>query len=142
MAESDVDVIRSGYEAFNRGDLDAFFETVDPDIEWTPGALLLEGTIHGSDEMRRMFESFMEAFEEIRFAPVLIEEGVEDGQVVGVVDTTTRGKGSGAEVTVRVAHLLRLRDGKVVWGRVYPKASEGLSAAGLDPSLAGSLRTT
>ena len=141
MAESDVAVLRAGYEAFNRGDLDAFFETVDPDIEWIPGAQLM-GTVHGAKEMRRMFENFTDAFDQIHLTPIRIEQGVEEGQVVAVVDTTTRGKGSGAQVTVRVAHLVRVRDGKVVWGKVYPKAGEGLSAAGLDPSLAQPLQAT
>lgn len=61
-------------------------------------------------------------------------DGAQEGEVVAVLDNTTRGKGSGAELTVRVAHLLRVRDGKIVRGKVYPKAEEGLEAAGLDPS--------
>ncbi len=36
MREEDVEAVRRGYEAWNRGDFDAVLELVDPDIEWRP----------------------------------------------------------------------------------------------------------
>ena len=37
-AREDVEAVRRGYEAWNRGDVDAVLELVDPDIEWRTGA--------------------------------------------------------------------------------------------------------
>ena len=38
MSQENVDIIRRGYEAFNRGDLEAILATLDPRIEWWPAA--------------------------------------------------------------------------------------------------------
>lgn len=129
---ADVETVRAAYEAWNRGD-GSFFEYLDPDVEWIPAAQFVEGPVHGLDGVRRLADTFTEAFEKILWKPVRIAEGVEEGQVVAVLDSESRGKGSGAEVKVRVAHVLRVREGKVVWGKVYSDASEGLRAAGLEP---------
>ena len=131
---ADADTVRAAYEAFNRGDHDSFFEYMDADIEWIPAAQFLEGPVHGREGVRELLETFTDAFEEIRWTPVQVLDGAEEGEVVAVLDTQTRGKGSGAEVTVRVAHVVRVRDGKVVWGKVYPNAAEGLRAAGIEPT--------
>ena len=37
MREEDLEALRRGYEAWNRGDLGAVLALVDPDIEWRPG---------------------------------------------------------------------------------------------------------
>ena len=130
---SDVETVRAAYEAWDRGD-DSFFDYFDPDVEWIPAAQFVEGPVHGIDGIRRLLQTFKEAFEEIRWIPVRVVESAEAGQVVVVIDTESRGRGSWAEIKVRVAHLVRVRDGKVVWGKVYPNADEGLRAAGIEPS--------
>ena len=134
VSAEDVELVRSAYEAWNAGDRDAFFQNLDPDVEWIPAAQFVEGKVQGIDNLRQLIDSFTEAFEEIQWKPVRVEQGTEEGLVVAVLDTVTKGRGSGAELSVRVAHLLRMRDGKVVWGKVYPSAEAGLEAAGLDPA--------
>jgi ketosteroid isomerase-like protein len=38
MTEDNLDVIRQGYEAFGRGDINALLESFDEQIQWiTPG---------------------------------------------------------------------------------------------------------
>ena len=128
----DVEIVRAAYEAFNRGD-ESFLEYLDPEVEFIPAAQFVEGPVHGIDELRHLLDTFNEAFDEIQWVPVRIEEGRKEGEVVVVLDVHTRGRGSGAEVTVRVAHHVQVRDGKLIWGKVYPKAEEGLQAAGLKP---------
>ena len=34
MSEENVNLLRQGYEAFNRGDIDSVMGIMDPDIEW------------------------------------------------------------------------------------------------------------
>jgi len=133
MPGAEVETAHAAYEAFSRGD-GSFFEFLDAEVEWHPAAHFIEGPVHGHDELRRLLDSFRQAFEELRWEPLRIEQGTEAGEVVAVVDVVTKGRGSGAEGRVRVAHLLRFRDGKLIWGKVYPNAAEGLTAAGVDPS--------
>ena len=48
MASENVELIRRGYESFNRGDLDDVFARVDPEIEWiTPQRTPFAGTYRG-----------------------------------------------------------------------------------------------
>jgi ketosteroid isomerase-like protein len=129
----DIETIRAAYDAFNRGD-GSIFEYFDPDVEWVPAPQFIENApVRGIEGMRRLLETYTEPFEEVHWIPVRIEKGAEEGLFVAVIDAEVRGAGSGAEVGTRVAHLIRMRDGKLVWGRVYPNPSEGLRAAGVDP---------
>jgi ketosteroid isomerase-like protein len=130
---TDVETVRAAYEAWNRAD-GSFLEYLDPEVEWIPAAQFLEGPVKGIDALKRLLDTFTDAFEEVRWTPVRILEGAQAGEVVAILDTESRGKESGAEVKVRVAHLLRVRGGKVVWGKIYPNADEGLRAAGIEPS--------
>ena len=132
VSQPDVELVRAAYESFNRGD-DSFFEYLDPEVEWIPAAQFVQGPVHGVGELRQLLETFREAFEEIRWEPQRVLPAAEPGEVLVLIETVTRGRGSGAEIRVRVAHLVRVRNGKVAWGKVYPDADEGMRAAGLDP---------
>ena len=133
MSAADVETTRAAYASFNRGD-GSFFELLDEKVEVIPAAQFVGGPARGHDEVRRLMESFTQAFEEIRWEPVRIVESSKPGDVVAQVDVHTRGRGSGAEVTVRVAHITSVRDGKVTRLEVFPKAEDGLRAAGVEPA--------
>ena len=133
MSDSDVELVSAAYAAFNRGG-ESFLEYLDPEVEWIPAAQFVQGPVHGIDELRGLLDTFRDAFEEIRWEPQRVVEASEPGEVLVLIETVTRGRGSGAEIRVRVAHLVRVRNGKVVWGKVYPDAEEGLRAAGIDPA--------
>ena len=134
MSAEEVESVRRVYETFNDRREDVVAECLDPDVEVIPAAQFVGGPARGHDEVRRMIDTFTEAFEQIRWDPVRIVESSEPGDVVALVDIYTRGRGSGAEVTVRVAHITSLRDGKVTRLHVFPKAEDGWKAAGLDPA--------
>jgi ketosteroid isomerase-like protein len=60
MAEpaTNVDVARSLYEAFGRGDVDALVALLDPQVEWElvgPGEIPYFGAYRGPQEVRRFF---------------------------------------------------------------------------------------
>ena len=133
MIAADVELVTTAYEAFNSGG-DSFLQYIDPEVEWIPAAQFVEGPVHGIDELRALLDTFREAFEEIRWEPQRVVEASEPGEVLVLIETITRGRGSGVEIRVRVAHLVRVRNGKIVWGKVYPDADAGLEAAGLDPA--------
>jgi ketosteroid isomerase-like protein len=131
VSDADVELVSAAYAAFNRGG-ESFLEYLDPEVEWIPAAQFVQGPVKGIDELRRLLDTFREAFEEIRWEPQRVLRASEPGEVLVLIETVTRGRGSGAEIRVSVAHLVRVRDGRLVWGKVYPDADEGLRAAGLD----------
>jgi ketosteroid isomerase-like protein len=99
MREEDVEAVRRGYEAWNRGDVDAVLELVHPDIEWRPGADAPEaGEYRGRDGFRGFLESWLESFEDLRIVP---EELLVKGDcLVTMVRQRGRGRGSGIEIDV------------------------------------------
>ena len=99
MREEDVEAVRRGYEAWNRGDVGAVLELVHPDIEWRPGADAPEaGENRGRDGFRGFLESWLESFEDLSIVP---EELVVEGDcVVAMVRQRGRGRGSGVEIDV------------------------------------------
>jgi ketosteroid isomerase-like protein len=113
VSERNVELARTGLEAFNRGELEGFFELLDPDVEaYVPPDLPNEGTYRGRDGFRRMMEQWGEAWEEFRAEP---EEIVAKGdRVVALIRQRGRGRGSGVEVEFGVAYIFEVRDGKVV----------------------------
>ena len=83
MADADLEALRRGYEAWNRGDLSAVLALVDPDIEWRPGEDAPEsGERPGRDGFQEFIESWTESFDGLRIEPV---EFVEIGDDVVTV---------------------------------------------------------
>jgi ketosteroid isomerase-like protein len=68
MSHQNVETIRRGYDAFNRGDLDAVVELMGPDFEWLPPQRsLTAGTYQGPDAVRREIATWTEPFEDFRW---------------------------------------------------------------------------
>ena len=126
MRAEDVEAVRRGYEAWNRGDLGAVLELVHPDIEWRPGTDAPEaGENRGRDGFRGFIESWLESFEELSIVP---EELVVEGDcVVAMVRQRGRGRGSGVQVDVLTAHVWRIRDGRAVGWYAYRNRADALA---------------
>jgi ketosteroid isomerase-like protein len=131
VSKEDLETVRDAYAAFNRGG-DSFFDYFDPQVEWIPPQEFLGGPVKGIAAFKDLLASLTDSFEQVEWRPVQLFETGRDGEVFALLDNYTRGKGSGAEVTVRVAHLLRLRDGKLVWGRSFSDVEEGMRVAGIE----------
>jgi uncharacterized protein len=130
MPRRGVDIVRRGYEAFNRGDLDAVVELMGPDFEWLPPqGSLTAGTYQGPDAVRREIVSWTEPFEDFRWE---VEEIVEAGDHILVGGRMSgRGKTSGVEVGVDEYHVWTVRDGRPVRMQIYHDREEAVQAAGL-----------
>jgi ketosteroid isomerase-like protein len=132
MASGAAELVRPAYEAWNEGDMGRFFDALAPDVEWWPSEQSPEpGPFRGHEELSRFMRSYYDSFEEIRFELEDVLQGREPDQVLVLLTLHTRGKGSGVEVDVRVGHLLTVRDGRIVRGRVYTNPDEAREAAGL-----------
>jgi ketosteroid isomerase-like protein len=93
-------LLREGIAAYNRGDTEAVLAALDPEIEvYAPPEVVNAGTFHGHEGYLTWVESWIEAWEEFRIEPVEIEQFGDD--FVVHMDARGRGKGSGAEVSLR-----------------------------------------
>jgi ketosteroid isomerase-like protein len=131
-SKQDVDSLRQGYEAGNRGDIDAVVGVMDPEIEWWGHPQLPEpGPLHGREEVRRWLEETRDALSDLE---VVVQEMIDTGdQIVAIVRLSGRGKGSGAPVAGGPdAHVWTMRNGKAVKFRWYQGTAEAFKTLGLE----------
>jgi ketosteroid isomerase-like protein len=130
MSRENVEIVRLGYEAFNRGDVDRILDMCDPDVEWEDIPSLDIPAAVGKDAVRAYFEAVMAAWERVRREP---EEVIDLGgeRVLVLCHVTARGRGSGIEVDGRIGDLLTFRDGRVVCWTSYASWARARKAAGL-----------
>jgi uncharacterized protein len=124
-----TDVVRQGYDAFNRGDVEAALEVLHPEVEWHtyivpgPGG----GVYHGHDGVRELWAEARRIFGDFRNVP---EEIFDVGDaVIAHVSVEGVGARSGAAVQARIAHLYTFRDGKILTVRSFSDHEEALRAA-------------
>jgi uncharacterized protein len=131
MSQKNVELVKQGYEALDRGDFAAALEGFDPNVEWWDrGDSLSTTVIRGHDGMRRAWAEIAESFADWRMEP---KEFIDAGDYVVVpLDHVLRGRASGASVEGHEVHVHRLRDGKVIELREYNEKDEALKAVGLE----------
>lgn len=115
MSEDNLDVVRRGYDAFGRGDINALLDLFDEQIRWvTPGPpeLATSGRRTGRQEVAAFFGSVNEVFDIQRFEP---KEFIAQGdRVVVFGDETSRVRATGKTLELDWVHTFTLRNGKVV----------------------------
>jgi ketosteroid isomerase-like protein len=132
MSRENVESLRQAYEAFSSGDIGRILAFAHPEFEAVvPPELSAEpDTYRGHDGIRRYFQSFEDAMDDIRFQPEQFWDGGE--LVVALVRLTAKGRQTAISVEQRIAQVWTVLDGKAVSLRTYPSLSEALSAAGLE----------
>jgi ketosteroid isomerase-like protein len=130
MARSNVEAAERIYAARLRGDLDSLLSELDPGVEWRPHLTALGGgPVHGHAGVRKYLVSLDEEWDDFRQE---VERVFDAGDhVVVFLDTHGRGRASGVELHMQVAHVLRFKDGKCVENTTYLDREEALSEAGL-----------
>lgn len=110
MRESDVQAVRASYEALNSGDIEATLAVTAPDVEWHESSALPDADVYrGRKALRAFLEEFLQSWE--RFHQEVEDVVVEGDRAALMIHLTARGRGSGAEVDARYAHVWTLRDG-------------------------------
>jgi uncharacterized protein len=130
MSQENVEVVERLAPAFNRRDLSAFFELLDPDVEWVPLLAVLEGRVYrGHEEVRKWIEDLAADWE---FFEVYYDELHDLGdQVLALGGWRGRGRASGVELGDRPATwLLDLQGGKVTRLQTFTDRAEALEAVG------------
>ena len=122
------EVVRSFYEAGNRGDFDACFELVADDIVWTNiGNTRLSGTFTGKAEL--MEKLLGPLFGQLQAGIATeIHELIAEGDTVVALTSGTATTQDGHPYNNTYCQVIRLRDGEFVEVREY-----------LDTALAGSV---
>ena len=133
MSEANLGVIHAAAAAFARDGVDGWLEyfTDDVDYQAAEGAIDDRGPIHGKDALRAYAEDWTEMFSEVRFEPVEVIDAGDD-TVIAVMRVSGRPKGTSAEaLTLSVASVSTIRDGKIARSREYWTREEALDAAGI-----------
>jgi ketosteroid isomerase-like protein len=126
VSQSNVELARSAFRAFERRDMKAIEELCTPDVEFDWSRRLLDPTTtRGYDGVREFFEEVGEIFDEIVFDE---EEILELGDDVLVVSTGRfRGRTSGVDVTAHGAIVWTIRDGRLARFRFYQTKQDALA---------------
>jgi ketosteroid isomerase-like protein len=105
-----VMIVRSAYEAVERGDVDAFAAVLDDDIVWHESMPGFEGTYHGRDDvlalLGRVFEETGMELHEVSIDHVL----ADDTHATILLETTVTVRGR--RRMSRYVDVYRVRDGK------------------------------
>jgi uncharacterized protein len=133
MTQENVEILRRGYEAWNRRDFDQVLELLDPEIEWTfaggaqfPGT---DATYHGHEGVSSFWETFIEPWERINIEPEEIRSTGD--QAVAFVRFQATGRGSGVELDVPFVHLFTFRGSKAIRFQAFADRNAAFEAAGL-----------
>ena len=126
MSQENVERIKAGFDAHNRGDLDALVDVYDPDAVFET---LLLGTHHGNQAIRLIYEENQKTLDGYDVVPVeLIEAG---DKVVAVAQAVGSGPSSGIAVDEPFAFVFTFKDDLVVREQAFRNKAEALEAAGL-----------
>lgn len=130
MSRENVEVIRAGYDAFARGDIDGVLRLLDADVEWAPAIAPILGveSLQGSAAVRSFLsQDLFEGFDEFRSEPLSFED-LGDSVLVET-RYVGRGEASGLEIDQVFATLFGFGRGKVVSMRDYETRAEAFAAA-------------
>jgi ketosteroid isomerase-like protein len=134
MSHETIALINRGLEAYNRRDVDALLEYLDPEIEWYPVLpRMLGGTAtvyRGHAGMRQFFKDVDDSLANVHVEYSEIRD-LGDDRAVAIGWIRSRGRASGVETESPVAAVYDLRDGKALRIRTYLDPKEALEAAGL-----------
>jgi uncharacterized protein len=129
VSESNVEIVKQGYEALAGGGFEDWLPFFDPDFEMvTPAALASEpGTYRGHDGVRRWWQEFYEAMEDVWLEP---HDFHEVGELVVVPFTIhARGRSTGLMTEQRAVQIWHLRDGRAIRLELFGELGEALAAA-------------
>jgi ketosteroid isomerase-like protein len=131
MPQELLDRVRELFAAFNAGDIDSVVAaaTDDAEIVVPPEASAEPDVYRGQDGLRRYWESFNYAMEDIRFEAEAFWESGED--LVVATCTTARGRQTGIAVEQHITAVWSFRDGKVRRILVFASRERALASVGL-----------
>ena len=131
--ERNINALRGAYAAFNRGDIDAAVQFLDPQIEWSepvefPGG----GTYHGRDGAKQYLTQSRAAWAEVVSEPVQFIPA--DNRIVVFVHARVRPRDGSQWQEVDLADVYTFREGKAIAMRAFADRHEAVRWAGVENS--------
>lgn len=128
---TDGEIAARGFaDAVTRGDCEAAVALCHPAVE-LDSVLGISGRAYvGHDGIRQYFKDVASAWTEWTVEVELVTEG-HDGRVAIVMTMHARGKGSGAALAERTAHIWTLKDGRLQHNEPYREPEQALRDLGL-----------
>jgi ketosteroid isomerase-like protein len=126
--QDQIGIVSRGYDALNRGDIEAVIELVHPEFAWSDPPDVVGGRGGaGPGEFGLYLGSFFEAWDDFYCEP-------EEFRVIGdslmvVVREGGRGKLSGAQVEHRLIHVWRFREGLALSLDAFVDPDEAVESA-------------
>ena len=131
MSQENVKIVRSGYEAFNQGDREAWLASLDPGVELVFPFMDLDGhgPAYGHAGAEQTWDTWRATFTNASFEVVAIRDL---GDTV-LVALRVHGLGAGSEVPIeqRSWQVVSLRDGRIIRVEAFLREAEALEAAEL-----------
>jgi ketosteroid isomerase-like protein len=130
MDSEGEDAARRFADAITRGDRELALAVCHPEIELNSMLGISGRAYHGHEGIHEYFEDVASAWEHWT---VEVERVVEaaDGRVVIVMTMHARGRGSGATLAGRTAHIWTVRDGRLLRNELYRDPEQALRDVGL-----------
>ena len=130
MSQQNVEIVRALYQRWSKGDFEAVFARMHPEIEWLgPPDVSDSGPERGHEGVRRSLATWIGAWDDYRFE---LRELVDCGdEVLAEGWQTGRGRASGVEVSEEIFSVWTLRAGQVIRQRMFRERAQAREAAGL-----------
>ena len=133
MSQENVEAFKRATDAFNRGDVEALLEVIDPEVEWHDVfAQMLGGeamVYRGHEGVRELWGDLSGAFAELH---VEYSEFRDLGdRIVAIGHLRVRGSESGAAIESPFGAITQWKTGKMTRLRAYLDPEEAVEAAGL-----------
>jgi ketosteroid isomerase-like protein len=135
MSRENVELVRRGFDAFNRRgrDSQASEALLAPDVSWEVeiGVSDFDGVYHGRAAVRRFWQTLTAELDDMR---IEVEELVDCGErVFCVTHAVGRGRHSGAVAAGGTVYpVFTVRDGLIVRYQLFAERRKALEAAGLE----------
>ena len=132
MSSANVDLVRSSFEAFGRGDFERAFEAYDPAVEWqTADDEPDSRTYTGIPELRGFVAHLADPWTDRFGDAVAFDDFIDCGDwVVAPWTARLHGHGSGIEIDVSETYAVRVTDGRIVQVVEYRTTEQALEAVG------------
>ena len=129
MWQENVEIVKRSFEAWSRGDLDAWLAEADPKIEWY---VLPDAPDPGPHRGRHVILERAALWRDMLALRAEVLEYIDAGEYV-IMPTRMRGwpPGSDAEVVLDEVYVSKFRGGKVDELREYRTKAEALEVMGL-----------
>jgi ketosteroid isomerase-like protein len=127
VVATDIELVKAMFAAFAARDLETVLSLADPDIEFTAVTGEHAGRTdpyRGHDGLREYFRDVAAVWEELRLTP---REFREEGGLI-LVTGKVSARSQRRTVTGSTGWVWRVRDGKVVYARVYASAADAVAA--------------